>query len=285
MNLHVIETGSFQYDVLCGGNDGLCDVYELKLMVQDDDVFEGLSSSGRCSPVKRERTNSLLRRRRTSSATSTNSNFNGEKIINELKNSDEHRRSSSDLNAKSDFLDHTFEVVHKKVFQTDFANEEPFQKVVKVHLESGLIVTGGSDGHIRCWSLDQFKKKIDIKVDQNEINDLDISPDGQEIVAITRDGNASVWPTYGQPSFDGQPKCKLQFELPTKFRDSKYIFRACKYGIADDNKDAKLFTIINPLTRNNSTLNSFIGKWEINGYSSEKLVETGNDCLSTMSIR
>ena len=229
MNMHVIETGSFQYDVLCGGNDGLCDIYKLKLVIQDDDVKDQIS--GRNSPKKL-----------------------------------------------------TFKFIHKTSFQTDFHHEEPFQKVVKVHHESGLVVTGGSDGHIRCWSRD-FKKKIDIKVDQNEINDLDISPDGQEIVAITRDGNASVWSTYGQPSFDGQPKCKLQFELPTKFRDSKYIFRACKYGVADDNKDAKLFTIINPLTRNNSTLNSFIGKWEINGYSSEKLVETGNDCLSTMSIR
>ena len=280
MNLHVIETGSFQYDVLCGGNDGLCDVYQLKLMVQDDDVFEGLSSSGRCSPVKRERTNSLLRRRRTSSTTSTNSNFNGDKIINELKNSDEHRRNSSDLSQKSDFVDHTFEVVHKKVFQTDFAHEEPFQKVVKVHLESGLIVTGGSDGHIRCWSLNDFKKKIDIKVDQNEINDLDISPDGQEIVAISRNGNASIW-----SAVNGQLKTKLQFELPTKFRDSKYIFRACKYGVAGDNKDAKLFTIINPLTRTKPPLNSFICKWGVKGYSVEKLVETGNDCLSTMSIR
>lgn len=45
-----------------------------------------------------------------------------------------------------------FKIQPLESFQTDFS-DEPFQKLVRFSSKAKLLVTGGSDGHVRFWKV------------------------------------------------------------------------------------------------------------------------------------
>lgn len=221
--------------------DGMCSVYDVKLNV------ESKKRHNSSSPVRRERTYSetSLRRRRLSSTSGSIAEENG---INDNSNNATETQTRRDSKPKvaNDYQngvpDFLFEVTQQKIFQTDFSQVEPFQKVVKFSPEANLLITGGADGHIRVWSYPKLEIIYVIKAHDNEVDDLDINPNGTQIVSVSRDGKGFIWNIT-----DGELKTQLKYELPNNAKNqntnpnnnkngivnNKYIYRGCRFGVVE----------------------------------------------------
>lgn len=241
MNVCVVDKSHYCYQLLCGGMDGMCTVYDVKLMV------ETKKRENSSSPVRRERTLSetSLRRRRASS-TSTSVDKENDINANNSQSEAPNRKGSKpevvfhdDQNGVPDF---TFDIKQQKIFQTDFTEDEPFQKIVKFSSEANLVITGGADGHIRVWSHPKLEQIYSIKAHDNEVDDLDINSLGTQIVSVSRDGKGFIWNTT-----DGKLKTDLKYEIPNSNKSqnnnnnnnkngiiaNKYIYRGCRFGVVE----------------------------------------------------
>lgn len=122
---------------------------------------------------------------------------------------------------------------------TDFSEDEPLQRIVKVNNDCNLMVTGGTDGYIRLWNypIVNLKETKPIKVYEGhtkEIDDIDISSDGKFIVSVAKDGKAYHWNTVSN----------TKSVLSYPFND-KQIFKRCKFGITDNKSIYNIYTITN----------------------------------------
>lgn len=122
---------------------------------------------------------------------------------------------------------------------TDFSEDEPLQRIVKVNTDCNLMVTGGTDGHIRLWNypIVNLKENKPIKVYEGhtkEIDDIDISSDGKFIVSVAKDGKAYHWNIVSN----------TKSVLSHPFND-KQIFKRCKFGITDKKSIYNIYTITN----------------------------------------
>lgn len=60
-------------------------------------------------------------------------------------------------------------------------NDEAYQKCCRLSPDLKFMVTGGTDGLIRFWSLPDMKKIREQKAHEKEVDDLDIKPDSKQV--------------------------------------------------------------------------------------------------------
>lgn len=122
---------------------------------------------------------------------------------------------------------------------TDFSQDEPLQRIVKVNSDGNVMVTGGTDGCIRLWNfpIRKSKETVPLKTYEGhtkEIDDIDISSDGKFIVSVAKDGKAYHWNTV----------TNIQSALIHPIND-KQIFKRCKFGTINNKPIYNIFTIAN----------------------------------------
>ncbi|XP_069698458.1 guanine nucleotide-exchange factor SEC12 [Periplaneta americana] len=159
--------------------------------------------------------------------------------------------------------------------QTDFSQEEPLQRVVRIGRSGKLMATGGTDGHVRLWQFPSLKKKIDIAAHSKEIDDLDISPNEKSVVSVAKDGMAVIWSTDS-----GKKVQELTWTVP---EGSKYLYKRCRFGMVegDVNKN-RLFVLTNPVGRPGK-LKAFLQLWLPEDGSLKKAVPC-NESLSALAV-
>lgn len=271
MNSVVFFNG--KHHVLAAGMEGTCQIYQMKYKILDAEKDE----------EEQESKTSALRRRRTNSINSDNEseiNGNKENNANDPKSpKSEKKRKRSD--SAFDFLPTRigFDIKPIQSFQTDFnKKDEPFQKLVRFNSEKKLMVTAGADGHIRIWKYPELTLKNEIEAHEDEVDDIDITCLGNELVSISRDGHGYVWDVE-----TGKKTHDLCYELPNN--NEKYLFRGSRFGIVEGKtNDLRLFTILNPLVRKKHSGPSYLLKWNTKTYNVEKIVKTGTDMLSAIAV-
>lgn len=122
---------------------------------------------------------------------------------------------------------------------TDFSEDEPLQRIVKVNHDGNVMVTGGTDGCIRLWNFPMASSKNTkpLKVYEGhtkEIDDIDISLDGKFIVSVAKDGKAYHWNTI--------TNVRTVLTHPS---NEKQIFKRCKFGITSNKAINNIYTIAN----------------------------------------
>ncbi|XP_064617266.1 prolactin regulatory element-binding protein-like [Liolophura sinensis] len=187
------------------------------------------------------------------------------------------RESGKDIQTTNDITKQvTFEIQKLKHIKTDFAKEGSFQKVVQFNKCQSLLGTGGADGFVRIWKYPDLKKMHEIKAHDNEIDDLDFTPDGKQLVSVSRDKNAYIWSTK-----DGKRHTGLVW--PAKHSD-KYRYRACRYGVVSDKDKVNLYTIHIPCKRDVKPLPCFLSLWDSSTYRVKRVSQTGTEILSALSV-
>ncbi|CAI6360093.1 unnamed protein product [Macrosiphum euphorbiae] len=134
-----------------------------------------------------------------------------------------------------------FKITSGDSLLTDFSEEEPLQRIVKISNDGNLMVTGGTDGCIRLWNFPIIKSKDtrplkEYKCHTKEIDDIDISSDGQFIVSVAKDGKAYHWNTVTNV------RSTLIHPDPD---NEKQIFKRCKFGIIGNKPIYNIYTIAN----------------------------------------
>lgn len=122
---------------------------------------------------------------------------------------------------------------------TDFSDDEPLQRIVKVNKEGNIMVTGGTDGRIRLWNFPIVNSKETNPLKEyeghtKEIDDIDISPNGKFIVSVAKDGKAYHW------NIATNARSAL-----THIINNKQIFKRCKFGITENKAIYNIYTIAN----------------------------------------
>ncbi|XP_039259312.2 guanine nucleotide-exchange factor SEC12-like [Styela clava] len=129
-----------------------------------------------------------------------------------------------------------------RTLETDFSSD-PLQKAVRISKDGKLLVTGGSDGYVRCWSLPDFTKRFSTHGHKDDVTDVDISPDGLHVVSVARDGGASIW-----NSVNGNKEIDLHSAWNLKMVTRGYRFRCCRYAsVIEDKTSYVLFTAHAPV--------------------------------------
>lgn len=169
-------------------------------------------------------------------------------------------------------------------FQTDFpavqssgpkaASAEPFQKVVKFSRCGKFLATGGTDGTVRIFSVENMnfttknqtpKSIMETKLHAGDIDDLDFSPDSSKIVSAGRDSNAFVISTN-----HGDKLASLANEgLPPKYRFKFARFLPKKSRENDPKTDCSLLlTVCVPIAhaggcKRRAQQNTFASIWSV----------------------
>ncbi|KAK5892875.1 hypothetical protein CesoFtcFv8_013222 [Champsocephalus esox] len=139
------------------------------------------------------------------------------------------RRGQDEAAASGDKSDTKDETSHISVtplaeVQSDLNPKDPLQKVVRFSPDLSLLLTGGSDGHIRVWEYPSLKKKYDFKAHGGEIEDLDMSPGNKHLVTVGRDFSCSVWS-------GSQLAMGLNWlETTPQIAEKTYRHMACRFG-------------------------------------------------------
>ncbi|XP_078046808.1 guanine nucleotide-exchange factor SEC12 [Augochlora pura] len=141
--------------------------------------------------------------------------------------------------------------------QTDFSEEEPLQRIVRISLNGKFMATGGTDGHIRLWKFPQLHKLHDLDAHTKEIDDIDFSPDGTLIASIAKDGKAYLWNVSS-----GNKDKELTWSPPNSL---KYMYKRCRFRKFEEAKSkTQLFILSNTMTGKNI---SFLQMWDIDSGS------------------
>jgi len=256
----VMNCASFydgRHHQLATGEDELCRTYSVKYKVITPGKAGDASTADTTSGV----------RQRKGEKSSPSSTCNGDS-------------SNSNGQSASGQKQMTFQIEKKEEAVTDFPKEkgaEGFQKCVRFFPDFSHLVTGGSDGHVRVWKYPSMKKVTDVDAHKNEIDDLDVSPDGSKIVTISRDKNGSVWNVK-----DGKKVCDLVWDQKTG--TDAYRFKACRFGLVEDKKDKyNLYSVNIPVARSDK-LQCFISLWDGSKHTLRKTAKTGVDVLSAFTV-
>ncbi|XP_074642612.1 guanine nucleotide-exchange factor SEC12-like [Tubulanus polymorphus] len=171
----------------------------------------------------------------------------------------------------------SFDITLDKSVQSDFAEDGGLQNVVKFSRDHTLVITGGADGYLRIWKRAGMKRIHEIEAHKQEIEDLDISPDGNRIVTISREKKACVWNTKNGTKF-------ADLEWPQK-TEAKYRFRTCRYGIIENKKENfNLYTVNIPVTQGQKNAQSFITIWNSKDFRVKKISGTGPEIVSSFAV-
>lgn len=158
--------------------------------------------------------------------------------------------------------------------QTDFSEEEPLQRVVRISPNGKFMATGGLDGHVRLWKFPQLHKLHDLEAHTKEIDDIDFSPDSTVIATIAKDGKAFVWNVSS-----GSKSKELTWSIPN---GPKYLYKRCRFRKLEENKSkAQLFMLSNPVVGKNNT--SFLQMWDVDAGSIVNSVQY-KETLSALAV-
>ncbi|XP_014663700.1 PREDICTED: prolactin regulatory element-binding protein-like isoform X2 [Priapulus caudatus] len=160
---------------------------------------------------------------------------------------------------------------------TDFHADGGFQKAVRFSSDKSLLVTGGADGFLRVWKHPSLEKLYEVKAHSGEIDDLDISPAGDKIVTVLKEGQPKVWQTK-----DGSAVVDLPWEDQGGIA---YRSRNCRFAPVDGStKACTLFTTHIPKQRSGKHVPCYLTKWNTKTWSVEKLQSTGSEVLSCLAV-
>ncbi|KAF2367536.1 WD40-repeat-containing domain [Trinorchestia longiramus] len=156
-------------------------------------------------------------------------------------------------------------------------NEEIYQKVCRVTRDCNRLVTGGTDGRVRVWSLVQMPPKLVLTIEahQKAVDQLDVSPDGTHVVSVCKgQRECSVWSSV-------VGKQVLQLALDTQ--GLKYNFAWARYGCVEgDVKTCRLFTISNILSGTKHP--GIVCKWDKNKHYALQRRQTVEGVLSNLAV-
>ncbi|XP_066963955.1 guanine nucleotide-exchange factor SEC12 [Macrobrachium rosenbergii] len=140
-------------------------------------------------------------------------------------------------------------------------DDEAYQKCCRLSLDHKVLVTGGTDGHLRVWGLPDMNKLKDIKGHDDAVDDVDIKPDGRQIVSVCKPTReCCVWNVREGKKF-------IQVALQTN--GVKYKCFRARYGVVEgDPTKSKLFTISNPVVGTKNP--AIVAKWCGQTYAQEK---------------
>ncbi|XP_076004591.1 guanine nucleotide-exchange factor SEC12 [Genypterus blacodes] len=163
--------------------------------------------------------------------------------------------------------------------QSDLNPDDPLQKVVRFSRDLGLLLTGGTDGHIRVWEFPSLKKVSDFKAHEGEIEDLDMSPQNKHLVTVGRDFACSVW------SGD-QLAMSLQWhETMTDIGEKTYRYMGCRFGKVEDEKDSlRLYTVQIPHKRERKPPPCYLTKWDGKSFLPMLTAPCGSEVISSLAV-
>lgn len=132
-----------------------------------------------------------------------------------------------------------FKIATGDSLTTDFSDDEPLQRIVKINNNGDMMVTGGADGRIRVWKFPIVSSKETnpthvYEGHTKEIDDIDITPDGKYIVSVAKDGKAFHWNTVTDAR-----------SVLTHPINDKQIFKRCKFGVTNNKTIYNIYTIAN----------------------------------------
>lgn len=183
-------------------------------------------------------------------------NLSGNKVYIAANEDDKCRQYIADIVIEPTFFDGkaskeiNFKITTGESLITDFADDEPLQRIVKINNDGNLMVTGGADGSIRLWNFPIVKSKEikPLKVYEGhtkEIDDIDISLDSKFIVSVAKDGKAYHWNVV----------TNVRSALIHPIND-KQIFKRCKFGTTGNKTVFNVYTIANGPKQK-----SFLQRW------------------------
>ncbi|XP_030014579.1 guanine nucleotide-exchange factor SEC12 [Sphaeramia orbicularis] len=163
--------------------------------------------------------------------------------------------------------------------QSDLNPQDPLQKAVRFSPDLSLLLTGGTDGHIRVWEFPSLKKKFDFKAHEGEIEDLDMSPGNKHLVTVGRDFACSVWS-------GNQLAMSLKWnETMPQIADKTYRYMACRFGKVEDQKDAlRLYTVQIPHKRDRKPPPCYLTKWEGKSFLPMLTSSCGAEVISSLAV-
>ncbi|CAG5118553.1 unnamed protein product [Candidula unifasciata] len=170
----------------------------------------------------------------------------------------------------------TFQIEETGCVATDFSSDGGFQKCVRFSPDFRHLATAGADGFLRVWKYPELVKIWEVEAHTNEIDDLDFSPSGTQIMTVSRDKSGCVW-----HSLDGKKISDLAWTHKTTV---PYRFRACRYGLIEGKKDKFNFYTVNiPVTRSAKSP-CYISSWDSGKYTLRKAVSAGADMVSAFAV-
>ncbi|XP_033971533.1 prolactin regulatory element-binding protein [Trematomus bernacchii] len=194
------------------------------------------------------------------------------------------RRGQDEAAASGDKSDTKDETSHISVtplaeVQSDLNPKDPLQKVVRFSPDLSLLLTGGSDGHIRVWEFPSLKKKYDFKAHEGEIEDLDMSPGNKHLVTVGRDFSCSVWS-------GSQLAMGLNWlETTPQIAEKSYRYMACRFGKVEDQKDAlRLYTVQIPHKRDRKPPPCYLTKWDGKSFLPMLTAPCGSEVISSLAV-
>uniref|UniRef100_A0A1A9WX80 WD_REPEATS_REGION domain-containing protein n=1 Tax=Glossina brevipalpis TaxID=37001 RepID=A0A1A9WX80_9MUSC len=227
--------------LLCAGQESHCQMYIVNPRVLSDDGKEEISISGEDKANKgnhdfRAHENGLRNRRNFTSGVEdlpNGHNINATRDKQPLPTVPPDQNSNLKRHLK-------FDIKAGDSVQSDFLSTEPLQRVVRISPNGHIMVTGGTDGHLRVWSFPQMLLEADIEAHTKEVDDIDISPDSKYIITIAKDGLGLVWDIKSS-----KRHYELNWDMP---EGTKYLYKRCRYGTVEAQRDHyRLFCIANPL--------------------------------------
>uniref|UniRef100_G3PLS8 Prolactin regulatory element binding n=1 Tax=Gasterosteus aculeatus TaxID=69293 RepID=G3PLS8_GASAC len=162
---------------------------------------------------------------------------------------------------------------------SDLNPQDPLQKVVRFSPDLSLLLTGGTDGHIRVWEFPSMKKKFDFKAHKGEIEDLDISPGNKHLVSAGRDFSCSVWS-------GSQLAMGLNWlETMPQIAEKSYRYMACRFGKVEDQKDTtRLYTVQIPHKRDRKPPPCYLTKWNGQSFLPMLTASCGTEVISSLAV-
>ncbi|CAN9514184.1 unnamed protein product [Ophioblennius macclurei] len=163
--------------------------------------------------------------------------------------------------------------------QSDMNLQDPLQKVVRFSPDLSLLLTGGTDGHVRVWEVSSLKKKLDFKAHEGEVEDLDMSPGNKHLVTVGRDFSCSVWS-------GNQLAVALNWhESMPQIAQKTYRYMACRFGMVEDQKDAlRLYTVQIPHKRDRKPPPCYLTKWDGKSLLPMLTASCGSEVISSLAV-
>ncbi|TSQ69488.1 Prolactin regulatory element-binding protein [Bagarius yarrelli] len=162
---------------------------------------------------------------------------------------------------------------------SDFSPLDPLQKCVRFSSDLTLLLTGGADGYLRAWEYPSLREKLNFKAHQDEIEDIDISPDNKHIVTAGRDFACSVWK-------NDQLVLGLRWhENMPHITDKMYRYQSCRFAEVEGQKDKlKLFTVQIPHKRERNPPPCYLTKWDGKNFLPLLTKPCGTEVISCFSV-